>query len=206
MASTDALVHAGYLRYRIPLLQEGTELYEVKPWPSERIPREPDQIGNSGAFALHAKVFVIDRQRVFVGSVFRSALAQHQYRNRPHHRQPANRPRDRYTVQVLLCLPTAINWCWSRMTAGAPWCDGQARKGEIGALHHRARRRRRQARGSALSLMPIGRSLAVFDRSVAWRSVRCAVRQCGSGASSNLTALDLKKVLVAWRETLTQRP
>jgi putative cardiolipin synthase len=38
LASTDVpLVHAGYLRYRIPLLQVGTELYEVKPWPVSRI-------------------------------------------------------------------------------------------------------------------------------------------------------------------------
>jgi putative cardiolipin synthase len=71
LASTDVpLVHAGYLRYRIPLLQGGTELYEVKPWPGEpNTSRGLIKSGSSGAFALHAKVFVIDRQRVFVGSM-----------------------------------------------------------------------------------------------------------------------------------------
>jgi putative cardiolipin synthase len=71
LASTDVpLVHAGYLRYRAPLLEDGIELYEVKPWPGRPdTQRVPIKSGSSGAFALHAKVFVIDRQRVFVGSM-----------------------------------------------------------------------------------------------------------------------------------------
>jgi cardiolipin synthase C len=71
LASTDVpLVHAGYMRYRVPLLEEGIELYEVNPWPGRPdTQREPIKSGSSGAFALHAKVFVIDRQRVFVGSM-----------------------------------------------------------------------------------------------------------------------------------------
>ena len=71
LASTDMpIVHTGYSRYRVPLLQMGVELYEVR-----RHPGEPEtnhgviKSGSSGAFALHAKVFVIDRERSFVGSM-----------------------------------------------------------------------------------------------------------------------------------------
>jgi len=71
LASTDMpIVHAGYRHYRTRLLEDGVELYEVRP-----------SLGNpggggsslkspsSGQFALHAKVFVLDRTRIFVGSM-----------------------------------------------------------------------------------------------------------------------------------------
>ena len=63
LASTDMpIVHAGYRRHRIPLLQMGVELYEVRPQLGEpETRRGPIKSGSSGAFALHAKVFVFDR-------------------------------------------------------------------------------------------------------------------------------------------------
>jgi len=70
LASTDVpLVHAGYRKRRLPLVQMGVELYEVKPELDapqvgrQRLVSDPD-----GRFSLHAKVYVVDRQRVFVGS------------------------------------------------------------------------------------------------------------------------------------------
>ena len=70
LASTDVpLVHAGYRKRRIPLAQMGVELFEVKPEldapqvGNQRLVSDPD-----GRFSLHAKVYVIDRKRVFVGS------------------------------------------------------------------------------------------------------------------------------------------
>jgi cardiolipin synthase C len=70
LASTDVpVVHAGYRKVRLPLLQMGVELFEVKPQlgaprvGNTTIVREPID-----HFSLHAKVFVFDRQRVFVGS------------------------------------------------------------------------------------------------------------------------------------------
>lgn len=71
LASTDVpLVHAAYRRYRIPLLEDGVDLYEVK----RRLGQPSTQKGlikswSSAAYALHAKVFIVDRQRVFVGSM-----------------------------------------------------------------------------------------------------------------------------------------
>ena len=71
LASTDmSIVHSGYQAYRVPLLEMGVELYEVRP-----VPGAPPERGHqlkspsSGRYALHAKVFVFDRQRVFVGSM-----------------------------------------------------------------------------------------------------------------------------------------
>jgi putative cardiolipin synthase len=71
LASTDMpIVHAGYRRYRVPLLKEGVELYEVRPQPGQpQSWRGSMKSGSSGQFALHAKVFIIDRQRVFIGSM-----------------------------------------------------------------------------------------------------------------------------------------
>ena len=71
LASTDVpIVHSGYRRYRIPLLEMGVEICEVRPQPGE--PKSKHGLiksGSSGAFALHAKVFVFDRERAFVGSM-----------------------------------------------------------------------------------------------------------------------------------------
>jgi len=70
LASTDEpIVHSAYQRYRVPLLTDGVELYEVKP-----LQGKPQATGGSlknisaGQFALHAKVFVFDRKRIFIGS------------------------------------------------------------------------------------------------------------------------------------------
>jgi putative cardiolipin synthase len=71
LASTDMpIVHVGYMRYRAPLLEAGCELYEVRPLLGKpESGRGLIQSGGSNQFALHAKVFVIDNQRAFVGSM-----------------------------------------------------------------------------------------------------------------------------------------
>ena len=70
LLSTDVpAVHAGYRRYRVPLLEHGIELYEVKPLPGKPDPRGGVlKTPSSGQFSLHAKAFVFDRKRVFIGS------------------------------------------------------------------------------------------------------------------------------------------
>ena len=70
LLSTDVpAVHAGYRGYRVPLLEEGVELYEVKPLPGKPNPRGGVlKSPSSGQFSLHAKAFVFDRKRVFIGS------------------------------------------------------------------------------------------------------------------------------------------
>jgi putative cardiolipin synthase len=71
LASTDmSIVHSSYQAFRMPLLGMGVELYEVRPVPGQPV-RRGNQLKSpsSGRYALHAKVFVFDRQRVFVGSM-----------------------------------------------------------------------------------------------------------------------------------------
>jgi putative cardiolipin synthase len=72
LQSTDApITFAAYDRYRIPMLQAGIELYEVRPELGQ--PTMPGggslKSSSSTPFALHAKVFVFDRRQVFVGSM-----------------------------------------------------------------------------------------------------------------------------------------
>jgi len=71
LESNDVLgAHAAYTNYREPLLDAGVELFEVRP-----ILGKPGgsggviQSGMSGHFALHAKAFVFDRQKLFIGSM-----------------------------------------------------------------------------------------------------------------------------------------
>jgi putative cardiolipin synthase len=68
LEATDvAAVHAGYAKRREPLLEAGISLYETKR--SASVPAASDRglPGSSGS-SLHAKTFVVDRQRVFIGS------------------------------------------------------------------------------------------------------------------------------------------
>jgi putative cardiolipin synthase len=67
MAATDAIaVQAGYSPYRVPLLENGVELHEFKPMPG----RPPPDVGGSRSRAsLHAKVYVIDRRTLVIGSM-----------------------------------------------------------------------------------------------------------------------------------------
>jgi len=67
LAATDAVaVQAGYSPFRVPLLQQGVELYEFKPrqdTPTAGI------AGSRSRASLHAKTYVIDRRILVIGSM-----------------------------------------------------------------------------------------------------------------------------------------
>ena len=67
LASTNhSVVHSGYAPSRKPLLRMGVELYEVRP---DSHVRGTGRAGNAAAEgSLHTKAFVVDRQKLFVGS------------------------------------------------------------------------------------------------------------------------------------------
>jgi len=69
LASTDVgAVHAGYAKYRKPLLQGGVEIYEFKPdGDTPEKGKFAKLTGSSGA-SLHAKTSVFDREALFIGS------------------------------------------------------------------------------------------------------------------------------------------
>ena len=65
LAANDVVaVHGGYARYRVPLLQRGVSLFELKPYGP---PGRPKLFGSSGA-SLHTKAFVADGAHGFIGS------------------------------------------------------------------------------------------------------------------------------------------
>ena len=66
-ATDEPLVHWRYARYRRELLRLGVEIYELSP----ELARDAGRFGNFGRSLgrLHAKVAVIDRRRLFVGSL-----------------------------------------------------------------------------------------------------------------------------------------
>ncbi len=59
-SNNHTAVHSGYSRYRKPVIDAGVELYEVRVDSGE----DPNE-----ALTLHTKAFVIDRERVFIGSL-----------------------------------------------------------------------------------------------------------------------------------------
>jgi len=69
-SSTVLLAQSGYMHYRIPLLESGVELYEIRSLlGNTRGSGETRAISRYGNYSLHAKLFVFDRQRVFIGSM-----------------------------------------------------------------------------------------------------------------------------------------
>ncbi|AET94298.1 phospholipase D/transphosphatidylase (plasmid) [Burkholderia sp. YI23] len=73
LAATDvAAVHAGYQRYRKAMLEAGVKLYELKPVASTD--KDKDKTAKKSTFgsskaSLHAKTYVFDRKRIFIGSM-----------------------------------------------------------------------------------------------------------------------------------------
>jgi cardiolipin synthase C len=64
-------VHAGYARYRKRLLRKGVQLYELRSSATVEKPRRgKSKIPRFGAASssLHAKLFTLDNERVFIGS------------------------------------------------------------------------------------------------------------------------------------------
>ena len=71
LAANDVpLVHAGYARYRQPLLKAGVQLWELQPnCKQSRIRRRTKGLPSSSKASLHAKTLIFDRKILFVGSL-----------------------------------------------------------------------------------------------------------------------------------------
>ncbi len=65
-ANDEPEVHAGYARYRRPLLVGGAKLYEFRPLGGGNPGGER---GRSSGVSLHAKAMVVDHRDVFIGSM-----------------------------------------------------------------------------------------------------------------------------------------
>ena len=70
LSSNDVgVVHAGYAKYRKDLLRGGVELYEMNKKLTRKQRKEKKGKGGSSTPSLHAKSFVFDRKKVFIGSL-----------------------------------------------------------------------------------------------------------------------------------------
>jgi putative cardiolipin synthase len=69
-ATNDPLAEAGYMHYRVPLLESGVELFELRTHPeSTRGSGQSAKMTRHGTYGLHAKLLVFDRSALFVGSM-----------------------------------------------------------------------------------------------------------------------------------------
>jgi len=69
LASTNHdAVHGGYEVYRKAVLREGVDLYELRPDPQRTGKAAAIHRGSTASAALHAKMLIIDRETIFVGS------------------------------------------------------------------------------------------------------------------------------------------
>ena len=69
-SSTVLLAQARYMNYRLPLLESGVELYEIRSLlGNARGSGQTAAISRYGNYSLHAKLFVFDRRKLFIGSM-----------------------------------------------------------------------------------------------------------------------------------------
>jgi putative cardiolipin synthase len=67
-SSDERVVHAGYIKRRQDLLRAGVRLYELKPDANQRQLQVRGRFGAGKVAGLHAKVYTVDGERLFVGS------------------------------------------------------------------------------------------------------------------------------------------
>jgi putative cardiolipin synthase len=69
-STPDLVAQSGYLHYRVSLLEDGVELFEVRSLlGNARGSGQTATLSRYGNYALHAKLFVFDRRRLFIGSM-----------------------------------------------------------------------------------------------------------------------------------------
>jgi cardiolipin synthase C len=66
----EVAAYAGYMHYRVELLRNGAKLHEVRSLPGNaRGSGESRRMTRYGNYALHAKLYVLDRKQLFIGSM-----------------------------------------------------------------------------------------------------------------------------------------
>lgn len=68
-SAPELAAQSGYDKERVPLLQSGVKLYEIRArLDSTRGSGQTAQVSKYGNYSLHGKLYVFDRQRFFIGS------------------------------------------------------------------------------------------------------------------------------------------
>jgi len=69
-SNTVPAAQAGYMHYRVPLLEKGIDLYEIRAvLGNARGSGQTAEISSYGNYSLHGKMFIFDRRKVFIGSM-----------------------------------------------------------------------------------------------------------------------------------------
>lgn len=69
-STPDLIAQSGYMKFRVQLLKEGVELYEIRSLlGNTRGSGETRVVSRYGNYGLHAKLLVFDRKQIFVGSM-----------------------------------------------------------------------------------------------------------------------------------------
>jgi putative cardiolipin synthase len=77
-AESSHAAQAGYMKYRVPLLESGVQLYEIRARPeSRRGTGQSEKLSRYGNYSLHAKLLVFDRSGLFVGSMNYDQRSRH---------------------------------------------------------------------------------------------------------------------------------
>jgi putative cardiolipin synthase len=164
-STTEIAAQAGYEHYRVPLLEEGVELYEVRAMlGSVRGSGQSAKVSRYGNYALHGKMFVFDRQRLLMGSMNfdqRSKRINTEIGLIIHSSQLAQETAQRFEAMV---KPSAC-YIVALIPAGAP---GKSRRlvwrtekdgRMIEYTHEPARRRWQRLKVKLLALLPLDREL-----------------------------------------------
>jgi len=77
-STPDVVAESAYAHYRVPMLQYGVELYEIRSrLGNTKGSGQTAQVSRNGNYALHAKLFVFDRNRLFIGSMNYDQRSRH---------------------------------------------------------------------------------------------------------------------------------
>jgi cardiolipin synthase C len=69
-SNPDPVAQSGYRRFRTPLLKDGVEMHEIRSrLGNARGSGQTATLSRYGNYALHAKLFVFDRRKLFIGSM-----------------------------------------------------------------------------------------------------------------------------------------
>ena len=133
-AESSHAAQAGYMHYRLPLLESGVQLYEIRARPeSTRGTGQSAKLSRHGHFSLHAKLLVFDRSGVYVGSmnydqrsrrlntengaiIHSGVLAEQAARHFDHMTQPENA----YAVRLDVKQPGDPELTWSTVESDQP--------------------------------------------------------------------------------------
>lgn len=77
-SAPELSAHSGYMHHRAEFLKEGVALYEVRSRLGDtRGSGQSKKIARYGNYALHAKLYVLDRQRLIIGSMNLDQRSRH---------------------------------------------------------------------------------------------------------------------------------